>query len=302
MRAQLTKRLLTTAEARERPYEIRDTLMKGLLLRVQPSGHKSWGKRRTLGAFSHLSLEQARAHAAQATAEVIQGGLPSIVREKAVSSTLGDFLTIRYEPWALVELRGAKIYMKCMAAAFPEMMRMQLHEIDASVIDAWWGARVTTPTERLGVPPSKATASRELDCLRSALSKAVEWKLLAKNPLIGLRKKTFESRRVVRSLTPNEEARLRRALCNRDRWAVEARASGNDWRALRDEPLYPVLEEGAFGDHLTPVVLLLGDKYWFATRRAVVLDLARHRPGQPASYGAPREGQERSSATRAAQR
>ena len=76
----------TPSDCRERPYEIRDTLMKGLLLRVQPSGHKSWiiewtrGKRRTLGAFSHLSLEQARAHAAQATAEVIQRGLPSIAK------------------------------------------------------------------------------------------------------------------------------------------------------------------------------------------------------------------------------
>ncbi len=68
MRAQFTKRLLATAEPRERPYEIRDTQMKGLILRVQPSGHKSWviewtrGKRRTLGAFSHLTLDQARAH------------------------------------------------------------------------------------------------------------------------------------------------------------------------------------------------------------------------------------------------
>lgn len=262
MRAQLTKRLLATAEPRERPYELRDTLMKGLLLRVQPSGHKSWviewtrGKRRTLGAFSHLTLDQARAHAAQATAEVIQQGLPSIAKEKPVSSSLGDFLTDRYEPWALVELRGGKIYMNCMRAAFPALMSKPLHEIDASVIDAWWRARVTTATERLGAPPSKATASRELDCLRSALSKAVEWKVLAKNPLIGLRKRTVESRKVVRSLTPDEEARLRRALNNRDRWMVEARASGNRWRALRDEPLYPELPEGAYGDHLNPAVLL----------------------------------------------
>ena len=55
MRAQLTKRLVQSAQPQERPYELRDTQVRGLLLRVQPSGHKAWvvtwehGKRRTLG-------------------------------------------------------------------------------------------------------------------------------------------------------------------------------------------------------------------------------------------------------------
>ena len=263
MRAQLNKRLLATAEPRERPYEIRDTLMKGLLLRVQPSGHKSWiiewtrGKRRTLGAYSHLTLEQARAHAAQATAEVIQRGLPSIAKPAVVTTpTLDDFLTQRYEPWATIELRGAVQYINCIRYAFPDLLAKQLSALDVETIDGWWGRRVTTPTVRTGKPPTKATASRELDCLRSVLAKAVEWRVLDKNPLVGLRKRTVESRKVVRSLTPDEEARLRKALTNRDRWMVEARASGNRWRALRDEPLYPNLPEGSFGDHLTPVVLL----------------------------------------------
>ncbi len=262
MRAQLTKRLLATAEPRERPYEIRDTLMRGLLLRVQPSGHKAWviewtrGQRRTLGPFSHLTLEEARAHAAQAAAEVIQRGLPSIARTVAVTPTLDDFLTKRYEPWATVELRGAAQYIKCIRFAFAGQLDKPLSAIDVETIDAWWGRRVTTPTTRTGKPATKATASRELDCLRSVIAKAVEWRVLDRNPLADLRKRTVESRKVVRSLSPDEEARLRTALVNRDRWMVEARASGNRWRTLRDEPLYPVLPEGSFGDHLTPVILL----------------------------------------------
>ncbi|RYE68147.1 MAG: DUF4102 domain-containing protein, partial [Oxalobacteraceae bacterium] len=263
MRVQLTKRLLATAEPRERPYELRDTLMKGLLLRVQPSGHKSWiiewtrGKRRTLGAFSHLTLEQARAHAAQATAEVIQRGLPSIAKAPiATTPNLDDFLTQRYEPWATVELRGAAQYIKCIRYAFAGLLDMPLSAIDVETIDAWWGKRVTTPTVRTGKPATKTTASRELDCLRSVVAKAVEWRVMERNPLADLRKRTVESRKVVRSLSPDEEARLRTALANRDRWMVEARASGNRWRVLRDEPLYPVLPEGSFGDHLSPVILL----------------------------------------------
>ena len=40
--------------------------MRGLLLRVQPSGHKAWGvtwehgKRRTLGSAGHLKFDEAR--------------------------------------------------------------------------------------------------------------------------------------------------------------------------------------------------------------------------------------------------
>lgn len=57
MKVQLTKRLIESAKPQERPYELRDLQAKGLLLRVQPSGHKAdiceWvrGKRRTL--FHH---------------------------------------------------------------------------------------------------------------------------------------------------------------------------------------------------------------------------------------------------------
>ncbi|HET6552983.1 MAG TPA: integrase arm-type DNA-binding domain-containing protein [Dyella sp.] len=82
MRAALTKRIVASAQPRERPYELRDAQVRGLLLRVQPSGHKAWivtwahGKRRTLGSAGHLSLDQARDIAVKVIAEFIQTGLP----------------------------------------------------------------------------------------------------------------------------------------------------------------------------------------------------------------------------------
>jgi integrase len=88
------------------------------------------------------------------------------------------------------------------------------------------------------------------------LTKAVDWGVLDRNPLIGLRNKTVQSRKVVRYLSPDEEMRLRTALQRRDAYMIAARASGNRWRALRDEPLYPEMPEGGYGDHVTPVVLL----------------------------------------------
>lgn len=66
MSSALTKRIVLTSEPRDRPYELRDAQVRGLILRVQPSGHRAWivtwahGKRRTLGSVEHLPLDQAR--------------------------------------------------------------------------------------------------------------------------------------------------------------------------------------------------------------------------------------------------
>lgn len=42
MSSALTKRIVLTAEPKDRPYELRDAQVRGLILRVQPSGHKAW--------------------------------------------------------------------------------------------------------------------------------------------------------------------------------------------------------------------------------------------------------------------
>jgi len=257
MRTALTKRIVASAQPRERPYELRDAQVRGLLLRVQPSGHKAWivtwahGKRRTLGAATHLTLDQARAYASQAMAEVIQQGLPSIAKPERPRCTLAAFLDDHYEPWAKIELRGGQHYVERIQTHFPSLLNRQLSEIDEAAIDRWWRNRVAG--ER---PVAKATAARDLASLRSALSKAVEWKLLERNPLLGLRQKSVESRKVVRFLSAAEETRLRAALACRDQRLISARASGNRWRAARNVQPMPEMPAGSYGDHLTPVVLL----------------------------------------------
>jgi len=262
MRTTLTKRLVATAAPRERPYELRDSTMKGLILRVQPSGHKAWivewarGKRRTLGAAMHLPLEQARAHALQAMSQALQDKLPDLANDTAPSVTLATFLDEHYDPWARLELRRGHSYASCIRAAFPAFLALPLTAIDTDLVEKWWRNCLTTPQKKTGKLVSKVTVSRNLSCLRSALSRAVEWKLLASNPLMGMRNKTVASRKIVRFLSDDEEVRLRRMLAHRDGFMIAARRSANLWREQRDRPLYPELPEDGFGDHLTPLVLL----------------------------------------------
>lgn len=80
--------------------------------------------------------------------------------------------------------------------------------------------------------------------------------ILEQNPIQQLRMKAAKPRSVVRFLSPAEEQRLRETLAARDLEHAAARRSANEWRAARKRPLFPVVPEGSYADHLTPVVLL----------------------------------------------
>jgi len=228
MSSALTKRIVLAAEPRDRPYELRDAQVRGLILRVQPSGHKPWvvpsahGRRRTLGSVQHLSFDQARYQARQAVAEYVQSGLPALAKSRPTSCTLETLLDGHFEPWSKAELKGGRQYPDRIRSVFPWLLRRQIIEIDAPTMERWWRGRVTGPDA-----VTKATAARDVACLRSALSWAVEWKLIETTPLLGMRQRSAATRKVVRFLSPDEEAMLRAALAARDLAGVEARANAN---------------------------------------------------------------------------
>lgn len=140
MRAALTKRIVASTLPQDRPYELRDAQVRGLLLRVQPSGHKAWivtwahGKRRTLGSAGHLTLDQARELARKIISEFIQTGLPAIAKPKLPQITLETFLDDHYAPWAQSELKGADKYVERTKRVFAKGLSKPLSEINAA-----WG-------------------------------------------------------------------------------------------------------------------------------------------------------------------
>jgi integrase len=262
MKTQLTKRLAMSVKPREKIFEIRDIQIKGLLLRVHPSGHRAWvvewsrGSRRTLGALSELSLDDARARAAEVMAEALKFGVPSLVKPKQEDVTLGDFLRDHYGPWVTKQLKWGEGAVSRILFAFPGLLPRTLVSIDQRMIDRWWADRLTVVSKRTGTPVGKVTASRELAALRSSFSKAVEWGFIEQNPLTKVRQKIVEAKKVVRYLAPDEERQLRTMLAKRDRKLIEARASGNEWSRRSGRDQLPELPVGGYGDHLTPIVLL----------------------------------------------
>lgn len=193
MRVQLTKRQVEIYQPRERPYEIRDAQVRGLILRVQPSGHKAWivswahGKRHTIGPTTAIPLDLARAQATHAIAEYLQSGLPRIGQSKSHAPTLQDFIDQRYRAWAGLELKRGHMYADRLEQVFAEHLDDPLTGFDTAWADQWLQQRLTTPTGKTRPPPTRSTAARDLACLRAALSKAVSWGLIARNPLLGMR-------------------------------------------------------------------------------------------------------------------
>lgn len=262
MRIQLTKRLVTGAKPALTAYEMRDILIKGLLLRVNPSGHKAWvvewgrGKRRTLGALSELPLDDARAAAAVVMAEAMRFGEPLGVTKHLPTVTLGLFIDGHYAPWVVEHLKDGKATADRLRAAFRSELSRKLTDIDQMQIDRWWSERLTNTSSKTGKAVSKATASRDLAALRSALSKAVEWKVLLENPLLKIKQRVFAARKVVRYLSDAEEKSLRLALRDRDEKLFAARVSGDRWRIKRGKPCLRTISSSCYPNHLTPIVLL----------------------------------------------
>jgi len=123
--------------------------------------------------------------------------LPALAKSKPTSCTLEALLNEHFEPWAVAELKGGRQYPDRIRLVCPWLLRRQIIEIDVPMMERWWRGRVSGPNA-----VTRATAARDFACLRSALSRAVEWKPIEINPLLGMRQRSTPSRKVVRFLLP----------------------------------------------------------------------------------------------------
>ncbi|MCB1745417.1 MAG: site-specific integrase [Gammaproteobacteria bacterium] len=237
-----------------KPYEIRDTTLKGFLLRVQPSGAMTYyaqiarGKRRKVGMSPATTPDQARNKALTLLGQVADGLDVDTEARKAKVKTLSDFLTLEYAPWAaLNRKRGSDSVDRIRACFEKDLGSKKLHEITPWLIEKW-------RSNRLQMGRRASTLNRDIAALKAALAKAVEWGLIDQHPLATVKAARIDSKPIVRYLKPDEERRLREALDRRDDEIKTARANANDWRRARGYELMPELTY--FGDHMTPLVLL----------------------------------------------
>ncbi|WP_197540134.1 Arm DNA-binding domain-containing protein [Azospirillum sp. B510] len=106
MNSVISNSLVANLKPAEKPYEVRDTRLKGLLLRVQPSGVMAYyveyerGKRINLGRADAVTPSQAREQAKAILADAYKGQDPAAARKATKDHTLRSFIEELYEPWA----------------------------------------------------------------------------------------------------------------------------------------------------------------------------------------------------------
>lgn len=207
----ITQQILAKLKPEAKPYEVRDERIKGFMVRVQPSGHKSFiveyarGKRLTIGNADVLTLTQARQSAVEVLGQYAQGKDPAKERKAARADSLRDFLESHYRPWAEANQRRRTDTVGRVKACFPDLLDKKLSEVTPWLIEKHRQDR-----QKQGISPS--TVNRDVAALKAVLGKAEKWGAVAANPLKGLGMAKLDRAGVVRFLAPDEERRLWAAL------------------------------------------------------------------------------------------
>jgi integrase len=260
MRHKLSARLVDSLRPKARAYEVSDADVKGLLLRVQPSGVKSFvvqwrrGRRTTLERhYPVLTVEAARTQALEILRDA-KHGTPAAAhakaQRKAIALSFDGFLIEHYGPWVTAERKAGKATLASLRTQFgPLFNGKPLAGVTAWNVEKFKAQRLTAGTKA-------ATVNRDLDRIRAALNKAVEWGLLATNPIAGVKRSKGGQVHRVRFLDVAEEARLRNALLARETERRRQRASGNAWAQARGRDKRPLWARDEFTDHLMPITLL----------------------------------------------
>lgn len=259
MRAKLTPDKVTGYKPKAKPYEVHDADLRGLLLRVQPSGVKSYivtwgrGRRSTLGRHPVMTVTGARKAALGALKESADHGAPLAVIEASKPNAdkpimLGDFIREHFAPWAKANQKAGQATVDALEACFGDLYERELRSIVAFDIE-----RFKTKRRKAGILP--ATVNRDLDRIRKVYSCAVEWGFLSEHPLRRVKRIKVDNERV-RYLSADEETRLREVLAERENERKASRARHNAWHDARGTVGHPQWPADGFTDHIMPMVLL----------------------------------------------
>lgn len=265
MAATLTEKTALNAGPGEKPYEIPDRgskhSIKGLLLRVQPSGVKTYyvqierGKRERIGDASVLTLASARRKAKSKQGKAADGHdfqAERRIRKVLKDTTLKSYLEGPYQNYGQAAIADWKGMLPRISRVFNHILDKPMNEITELDMAQW-------RKKREGVV-SLSTQRRELANLKAVLNHAVREKAIPGHQLSAYRVRGTllekDSKAKVRYLTPVEETRLRVALDAREAELREARHRANLWRADRGYALYPEIGPLEYADHIKPIVLL----------------------------------------------
>ncbi len=199
MQKLLNQKVANAAKPQAKPYQIHDTAVPGLVLRVQPAGSKTWKliqdrKPRTLGRSPVMTY----AMAAEMATAILQGNTAP-----AKVLTLKNYIDQHYRVY--VEAHHSRPKETLVYLGLFKLDRRPLDEINLADVESW-----RTRTLKAGKTP--ATINRTTNALKAALQRAYDWELIDNNPLARLKPLKVDESAVVRYLDHDEERRFLTAL------------------------------------------------------------------------------------------
>ncbi len=255
MKALITNSFISSIKPKDKAYDVWDTKLTGLILRVNPTGKHVYrceygrGKRVTLGKCTVLTPIQARDRVKEILADTVKGNPPQPKKRNHIL-TLNEFIKNEYKIWRYANRKSAKKDIDRLISVFlDEFGNYPLLSITPLAIDKWRSKRIAS-----GIKP--ITANRDISILKSMLNKAEEWEIIPENPLRKFKLAKIDNSPNVRYLTNEEETNLKNALFLRDEKLRSARLSANEWRQQRNYKTLPDLTKIFFTDHMTPMILL----------------------------------------------
>jgi integrase len=255
MKSKINNTLIKKLIPAEKEYEVRDSDLKGFMVRVFPSGTMRYicqykrGRKINIGTVGIITPAQAREKAVEILNNLHKGIEPEAKRGTNKPKILQDFIEKEYKPWVLSHHKRGNETLATLTRCFSKFFPKPLTEITPSVLEVW-------RTKRLNDGISNVTLNRNIATLKSVMTKAAEWGFLKENPLKNLKLFKIDRSPKVRYLSFDEEIRLRKALLDRDNQLKKERKSANQWRSDRNYPLFPEFSEEEFCDYLVPMVLL----------------------------------------------
>lgn len=258
MRVRLTNVYVEKAQPQARRFSVRDAILPGLLLRVEPSGKKTWlldysrpdGRRNTkkIGDARILTVAQARESARQFLAAVTMGADPA--EKKKTVGTFQELIDVHYADWVVQHRKNGRYILWLLRKSFPFLMEKTPEEITLFEIEKW-------RTERKMNGLKNATINKKTSALRALLNWAYHFDIIEVNPLLKLKRlKESDSDVKTRYLAEDERTRLLKALDDREEEIRRAKESHNKFLRERGLPPVPTMRNAAFVDHLKPAVII----------------------------------------------
>lgn len=255
MKALISTTVIQSLKVGNKPIEVRDTRVKGFLLRVQPTGSMTYyveygrGLRKKIGRVDALKPDEARTEARKILAAAYKGEDPKAHDKKHLTSSLALFIDEVYEPWAMGHLKHGKLACDRVRRNFKKWLKKPMASISAQEMERWRSMRIEAGRKR-------TTVNRDLNGLKAILSRAVDWKYIDEHPLASVKPMKVDPIERRRYLYGNEMIALFEALNAREARMRAERKSANAWRAQREKALLPDLDKVPFSDHLKPMVIV----------------------------------------------